>query len=142
MTIRPLTIADYDQLLALWEKAGLHFRPKGRDSREAIAQQIESGKVLFLGAEEEGELVGVVAVSDDGRKGWLNRIAVDPNYRRRGLAKELTMAGEEELEKKGIGIYAALVEEDNQASLNLLAKAGYTLRRDILYLRKTKSEDV
>lgn len=142
MNLRRLTISDYDQLLGLWERAGLPYRPKGRDSREAIAQQMESGKVTFLGVEEDGKLVGVVAVSDDGRKGWLNRIAVDPAYRRRGLAGRLTAAGEEELEKKGIGIYAALVEEDNQASLNLLAKAGYTLRRDILYLRKTKSEDL
>lgn len=141
MTLRRLTIADYDRLLTLWEKAGLPYRPKGRDSREAIAQQMESEKVIFLGLEED-KLVAAVVVSDDGRKGWLNRIAVDPGYRRRGLAKRLTIAGEEELEKKGIGIFAALVEEDNQASLNLLAKAGYTLRRDILYLRKIKSEDV
>ncbi|MFZ1628502.1 MAG: hypothetical protein WAV70_06175, partial [Anaerolineae bacterium] len=35
---RPLTAADYDQLLALWELAGLHIRPTGRDSRAAFAQ--------------------------------------------------------------------------------------------------------
>lgn len=69
MNLRQLTIADYDRLLALWEKAGLPYRPKGRDSREAIAQQMESEKVIFLGLEEDDKLVAVVVVSDDGRKG-------------------------------------------------------------------------
>lgn len=142
MNLRRLIIADYDQLVVLWERAGLPYRPQGRDSREAVAQQMKSGKVIFLGLEMDGKLVGVILVSDDGRKGWLNRIAVDPGYRRRGLAKRLTTAAEKELEKKGVGIYAVLVEESNQASLNLLAKAGYILRRDILYLRKTKSEEI
>ena len=43
-SIRLLTIEDYDALLDLWQRAGLHsLRPKGRDSREAIAGQLASG---------------------------------------------------------------------------------------------------
>jgi len=95
--VRDLTISDYDQMLRLWRRAGLEFRPKGRDSRQAIEAQMRSGCVFFIGAFEGSLLVGEVVASHDGRKGWINRLAVDPDHRRRGIAKALI----EEAEGRG-----------------------------------------
>ncbi len=92
--------------------------------------------------EEEGKLVGVVIATYDGRKGWLNRIAVDPAYRGKGLGFKLTRAGERALRKRGARIIALLVERSNLASLNLAQKAGYVIAEDILYLTKRESEEV
>ena len=36
-----LSAADYDSVIALWQQAGLHIRPAGRDSAEQFARQIE-----------------------------------------------------------------------------------------------------
>jgi len=44
-------------------------------------------------------MIGNVIASHDGRKDWLNRIAVDPDYRRQSLAQKLTRAGEMALRK-------------------------------------------
>ena len=143
-TIRLLTVEDYDALLGLWQRAGLHsLRPKGRDSREAIARQLKRGVAAILGLEVDGRLVGVVLATHDSRKGWINRLAVDPAYRRRGYGLRLIEAAEAWLREQGMRIIAALVESDNPASLALFQKAGYIeIDRGIHYLTKRDSEEV
>jgi len=142
MRIRNLKIEDYEEILKLWDRARLSYRPRGRDSYYEVKRQMENDPDLFLGAEEEGKLVGVVIATYDGRKGWLNRITVDPAYRGKGLGLKLTRVGERALRKKGAKIIALLVERSNLASLNLAQKAGYVIAEDILYLTKRESEEV
>jgi len=143
-SIRLLTIEDYDALLDLWQRAGLHsLRPKGRDSREAIAGQLASGVAALLGLEVDGRLVGAVLATHDSRKGWINRLAVDPAYRRRGYGLRLVQAAEAWLREQGMRIIAALVESDNPGSLALFRKAGYVeIDPGIHYLTKRESEEV
>lgn len=141
INIRPLAIEDYEALVSLWQRAGLNFKPQGRDSREALSRQLRQGQVTLLGAEEEGRLIGVVMVSHDGRKGWINRLAVEPAYRRQGLGARLIAAAEEELHDQGIEVIAALIEAENEPSLNLFQKEGYLLARGIFYLSKRPGEE-
>ena len=136
---RPLTIQDYDSLVALWGRAGLNYRRQGRDSRESLARQLEGGKVAILGAEADGRLIGSVMVSDDGRKGWINRLAVDLRYRRQGLGARLIAAAEEELKGRGMTVMAALIEVENAPSIDLFAKVGYLFDEGILYFSKGES---
>jgi ribosomal protein S18 acetylase RimI-like enzyme len=135
--IRPMTIREYDAVIALWQRAGLPFEPEGRDSFHAIAQPAPStaGHLMFV-AEAHGQIVGTAFGSHDGRKGWINRLAVDPRYRRRGIARQLVAKVEEALAHEGIMIVAALVEAPNEPSLKLFRKLGYEERRDIIYFRK------
>lgn len=60
ISIRPLVIEDYDALVTLWQRAGLKFRPKGRDSREALGRQLSQGRVIILGALWDRGAVGVI----------------------------------------------------------------------------------
>lgn len=60
ISIRPLVIEDYDAVIALWQRAGLKFRPQGRDSREALGRQLSQGRVIILGALWERGAVGVI----------------------------------------------------------------------------------
>jgi ribosomal protein S18 acetylase RimI-like enzyme len=102
-------------------------------SREAVARQLASGAVTILGLEVEGRLAAVALVSHDGRKGWINRLAVDPDYRRRGYGSQLVDAAVRLLREKGIRVVAALVTSDNEASLGLLSKAGFTDAGDAIH---------
>ncbi len=140
--IRRLTIDDYPKMKEIWEKSGLPYKPKGRDSYEEIKKQMEDFGDLFLGAEIDNKLVGLIIGSSDGRKGWLNRIAVDPVYQGRGIAKMLTTACEEALKERGIKIFAVLIESYNKNSLALAEKMGYVLHKDIFYLTKRESEEI
>lgn len=135
--------SDYDRLIALWDAAGLHYKPDGRDSREAFAAQLDGGHQLALGMENDrGDLVGSVLATHDGRKGWINRLAVHPDYRRQGIATALIGAAEDALREQGIGIFAALIEPGNEASLALFEAAGYEDWPGIHYLSRRDRADV
>ncbi len=135
--LRPLVAADVEAILALWRAAGLEHKPAGRDRPEALAAQIAAAAGLFLGAEVEGVLVGTVLGSIDGRqKGWVNRLAVDPRYRRQGLAACLLAAVEETLLARGALLVTALIEVENAPSIGLFQASGYEQVPGILYLRK------
>lgn len=130
-------------MVKLWRRSRLPFKPKGRDSREAVQQQMRRNPDFFLGAFHEGTLVGIVVGSYDGRhKGWINRLAVHPLYRREGVAKELVARMENILGKQGAKIICALIEEQNQVSIRLFDKLGYVTSRSIIYLSKRESQDV
>lgn len=142
--IRVLDVQDYDRLLDLWQRAGLHsLRLQGRDSREAIARQLQTGVQTILGLEVEGRLVGAVVATHDSRKGWINHLAVDPDYRRRGYGLRLVQAAEETLRSQGMQVIAALVESDNAPSLALFQKAGYVeIDQGMHYLSKRDNTEV
>jgi ribosomal protein S18 acetylase RimI-like enzyme len=143
LEIRTLTIRDYEAMVRLWREAGLPFKPRGRDSREMIARQMEAFPEFFIGAFHGNKLVGVVIGSYDGRmKGWINRLAVHPAYRRRGIAQQLIRHVEEALEKHGAAIFCALIETPNKESIRLFQKMGYKTHKEILYVTKRKKQEV
>ena len=142
LDIRMLRADRYDEMVALWRRSGLSYKPKGRDSREAVSIQMKNDPELFLGAFDREKLVGVVIGSYDGRKGWINRLAVDPAYRGRGIARTLIREVEGELKKKGTRIISALIEEGSEASIRLFKGCGYVMHRDIFYLSKRESDEV
>lgn len=137
-----LSEADYDAVLALWQAAELPVRPHGRDSREQFAAQMARATQMALGVWDQDRLIGVILATHDGRKGWLNRLAVHPDYRRRGLGLNLVREAERVLSGQGMQIIAALVEDWNQASLALMQRAGYVMHPDIHYLTKREHEGV
>jgi len=140
MKIRSLTIADYDRILVLWKCARLPFKPLGRDRKGAVQAQMAEDPDFFLGAFEDNRLVGVVVATSDGRKGWINRLAVDPDFRRRGLAEKLISEAENVLQKHGVRMFCALIDADNKVSKQLFRKCGYKEHRDIVYFRKKPND--
>ena len=140
---RILAATDFERLVTLWQAAGLHYKPHGRDTRQAFEQQLQGGTQVAIGVEgEDGALIGAVLATHDGRKGWINRLAVHPDHRRQGLATQLVTAAEEVLRGKGLQIFAALIEPDNEASLAMFVEAGYVEWPGLHYVSKRDNEDV
>jgi ribosomal protein S18 acetylase RimI-like enzyme len=131
-----LGAADFERIVDLWQSAGLPFRPNGRDSREAFTSQLEAGVQTVLGYQSGADLLGAILITHDSRKGWINRLAVDPAFRRQGIGTSLIVAAEEYLQSQGIQVFAALIHEDNQESIAIFGKAGYARRREVLYFSK------
>ncbi|MCZ7538901.1 MAG: GNAT family N-acetyltransferase [Anaerolineae bacterium] len=142
LNLAVLSAADYESVLALWRQAGLHIRPAGRDSAEQFARQLAGGTQTVIGLRAAGALVGVAVVTHDGRKGWINRLAVHPAFRRCGVGKRLIVEAERLLRAQGIGIIAALIEDWNAPSMALFQGAGYTVYPDIHYLIKRDDDEV
>lgn len=140
--VESLSAADYEAICEVWEAAGLPVRPTGRDSREAFERQMLTGIQTVLGVRDGATLIGVVVTTHDGRKGWINRLAVRPEYRRQGVGRQLVAAAEATLKAQGMQIIAALIEGHNTASLALFEQCGYADYADIHYVSKRDSQDV
>ena len=142
MIIREFIIEDYDSLITLWDYAKLPFKPKGRDRRDKIEYELKQGRNIFLVAEINGKLVGSVFGTHDGRKGWINRLAVSPEFQRQDVAKKLVAEVENRFSELGIDIIACLVEGWNTKSLKVFKKLGYKMHSDISYFSKRKDPNV
>lgn len=140
MDFKFLDESYYSQITELWKKAGLDFKPNGRDSLENIKKQLDKHPDMILGVLDNEKLVAVTFITDDGRKGWINRLAVDPGYQRKGIAKKLIAMAEQIFKSKGIKLYAALIEKENNKSQNLFLKMSYK-KTDILYFSKKEFEE-
>ncbi|MDD1772224.1 MAG: GNAT family N-acetyltransferase [Methanomassiliicoccales archaeon] len=141
LTIRRMTEADYDAVTDVWNASGLPVRPKGRDSKERVLRQIGEEGAFYLVAESEGDVIGVLLTTHDTRKGWLNRLAVRPEWRGRGVATALVHRAEDELRAMDIRVYSVLIHADNSASRHLFNELGYKEHDDIVYLSKRLEDD-
>jgi N-acetylglutamate synthase len=139
--IRRFVMSDYGPVLRLWREAGLPSRPHGRDARESLERELEMGLAEFLVAESDGRLVGVVLGTHDGRKGWVNRLAVSPAHRGRGLGRSLVQEVEARLAERGIEVIACLIEVPNTSSMSFFRHLGYSAAPDIVYFSKRRRPD-
>ncbi len=138
--IRELRLADYPAIIGIFDVCGLTPRVRGRDSRRNMAKQLRARGNVYLGAFDGPRLVGTVLATHDTRKGWINRLAVLPEYRRRGIAQKLVRAAERGLRARGMEIFAALIEEDNVASQILFGELGYETQSIRYYRRKLRDD--
>jgi RimJ/RimL family protein N-acetyltransferase len=130
-------MSHYSDVVELWRQVGLDPRVEGRDNPDHMENQLETGNVVLLGKFIANSLVGVVLITDDNRKGWINRLAVHPNNQKRGIGKELLIAAEDYLHKeKGIEVYSALIFRDNVVSKQCFHSVGYEQWEEVCYFSK------
>lgn len=138
--VRQLELEEVPQMITVWKRAGLPFRPTGRDSLSRLRSQARCSPDLFLGAFIEDELVGVVLGSDDGRRGWINRLAVVPEARRSGVGGALVKACEKALRRRGRQLFCTTIEKHNRTSMSLFEDLGYKQEDYIVYLTKRRDK--
>ncbi len=139
VSLRKMTLKDYDSVIALWAEGSIPYRPQGRDSRKNITIQLEQPNCYFLVAETDKKIIGAIVGTHDGRKGWINRLVIAPSYQKKGIAKRLVEEVEHHFSAIGIDIIACLIEDWNTTSMQVFEKLGYTKHTDILYYSKRKS---
>lgn len=86
--IREMDIADYDDVIKLWgQTEGMSLRDA--DSKESINNYLIRNPNLSFVAVSANEIVGAVLVGTDGRRGYLQHLAVSSNFRGKSLGREL-----------------------------------------------------
>ena len=106
--IRDCCPEEAEALLALWQAAGTS--PSVTDTITDVQGAIESTASVLV-AEADQRIVGSLIATFDGWRGNMYRIAVHPDYRRRGIGQALVREGERRLAKQGVKRITALVEE-------------------------------
>jgi ribosomal protein S18 acetylase RimI-like enzyme len=139
---KEFSMTDYSAVKNLWYLSGLPTKDKGRDKDENVAKELDKGVAHFLLVEFNNQLIGVVLLTHDGRKGWINRLAIHPDYKRKGLARLLVNKSENYFHSIGIDIIACMIEDYNQTSLATFQKLGYIEFKGMHYLTKRKYPEV
>lgn len=98
MKIRTIALKDYDKLIQFWEA---HYFIRGIDSLKYFKLFLEKNPNLSIFAEENGEIVGTALGSFDGRRGYIQKLVVHKNYRRKGIGQQLIKRAVKKLQAAG-----------------------------------------
>ncbi len=125
---------DYPSVLSVWEsmETGMHV---GRsDSPEEIEKKLQRDPDLFLVAEINGKIVGTVIGGYDGRRGMIYHLAVLAEFRKHGIATQLTKEIEKRLQAKGCVKCYLLAFADNIEAIDFYKQRGWRhMEEDIIF---------
>jgi ribosomal protein S18 acetylase RimI-like enzyme len=121
--VRAFRESDEARVIELWTLVGL-VRP-WNDPKKDIARKLKVQRELFLVAELEGVIVGVVMAGYEGHRGWINYLAVDIGQRRRGIGTALMRDAERRLRLLGCPKINLQVRSDNMAVRAFYAALGF-----------------
>lgn len=140
MTIRIMTIEDYEGVYELWMScAGMGLNNLD-DSKEGIEKFLCRNPETCFIAEEDNGVVGVILAGNDGRRGYIYHTAVNPSLRNQGIGTALVQAAMEALHSLGINKVALVVFSKNVDGNTFWEKTGFTTRDDLIYRNKTITE--
>jgi ribosomal protein S18 acetylase RimI-like enzyme len=104
-------------ILQMWQAAGV-TPPSASDSIEGLTRLIREPAALLLVATIDDQIVGSVIGGWDGWRGNIYRLAVVPEHRRKGIARQLVAEISAELFAKGATRLSALVEHEHQWAMD------------------------
>ncbi len=82
----------------------------------------------------------MIIAGNDGRRGYIYHTAVNPDYRRQGIAKRLVDTALEALKRLGINKTALVIFDKNSDGNSFWENVGFTVRNDLIYRNKTLTE--
>jgi ribosomal protein S18 acetylase RimI-like enzyme len=137
MEVRELTIEDYDAVVSLWrscEGIGLH---SDVDSRQWLAMYLQRNPGLSFVAVEGGRVIGAVLCGHDGRRGYINHLAVAKDFHGHGIGAALAERVINRLRNIGIRKCKGFVFRDNRPAIEFYQKNGWVERNDLKVVSKS-----
>jgi ribosomal protein S18 acetylase RimI-like enzyme len=123
MIIRPYADADQAQVVALWQICEL-TRP-WNDPVKDIARKQQVRPEWFLVGELDGQVIASVMFGYEGHRGWMNYLAVAPQYQSKGYAQALIEKGEALLLAAGCPKISLQVRSSNAKVIAFYQSLGY-----------------
>lgn len=133
MVIRPFREADTRPVIALWHSCAL-TRP-WNDPAKDIARKLDVQRELFVVGEVGGTLMASAMAGYDGHRGWVNYLAVHPDFRRQGHGEALMRHVEQGLLALGCPKLNLQVRSSNSSVLAFYRALGYS-QDDVVSLGK------
>jgi ribosomal protein S18 acetylase RimI-like enzyme len=138
MLIRPFETSDEGAIIELWYKCNL-IRPQN-DPELDIARKLKVYPELFLVGLVSDKIIASAMGGYEGHRGWVNYLAVDPDYQKRGLGRAIMEALETRLLDRGCPKLNLQVRNDNIAVIKFYENIGYK-RDDVLSFGKRLIQD-
>ena len=131
--IQEMAIGDYDEVYELWQSTnGISLGDV--DTRESIARFLERNPGLSYVARQDRLMVGAVLTSHDGRRGYIDHLAVRESHRRQGIGRALVLRCLYHLMQAGIRRWNLFVFEGNQDAIEFWKKIGWTPKFNMIMM--------
>lgn len=131
--IRQFCKDDYSSVMQLWIKCNLVI--KKSDELSELEKLLRCNADLFLVKTENEKIIGCFLGCWDGRRGWINHLAVDPEKSRMGIGKSLMEEVEKRLKLKGCLKINLTILPNNEDVLAFYSTIGYCEEK-VIFLSK------
>jgi ribosomal protein S18 acetylase RimI-like enzyme len=122
-TVRPFRPGDEEGTVQLWKECGLvvPWNDPGKDIRRKMKVQPE----LFLVGILNDRLVATVMAGYEGHRGWINYLAVHPDFTCRGIGRLMMECAESLLKEAGCPKVNLQVRSSNGGVIEFYRRIGY-----------------
>lgn len=124
MQIRPFHPSDEEAVISLWHSCDLVRQ--WNDPRKDIRRKLRVSPDLFLVGCLDGQIIACIMAGYEGHRGWLNYLAVAPEYQRRGYGRAIVAEAERLLRAAGCPKINLLIRTSNKNVIEFYRRIGYS----------------
>lgn len=133
LTIRVMTLDDYEKVYALWMTIR-GFAMRGiDDSKEGVARFLRRNPTTSMVAYVDGELAGAILCGHDGRRGSLYHVCVKESYRKQGIGQKMVQACLAALRAEEINKVSLIAFSSNEVGNRFWQGLDWDFREDVNY---------
>ena len=125
MKIRSFQNSDEVAVIELWQKCNL-VRPVN-DPKKDIRRKLAVYPELFLVGLFEGKVIATVMAGYEGHRGWINYLAVHPEHRHKGNARQIMFEVEKRLRDLGCPKINLQVRTTNRPAIEFYQRIGFLI---------------
>ena len=133
LAIAPITDADVESVVALWQRCGLTQPWNDPASEIAFARRGQNATILTGRA--HGALRATAMVGHDGHRGWIYYVAVDPDLQGQDFGRAIMGAAEDWLRGQGVEKVMLMVRPDNTNVRAFYDRLGYETQERVIYAK-------
>ena len=137
--IRSFRQEDEAPLIKLWERCELVTA--WNDPSKDISRKVQLDPEGLLLGWHDNSLIASVMAGNEGHRGWINYLAVDPEFRRKGLGKTIMKAAETYLEQFESPKNNLQIRAQNYQVIEFYNSIGF-LQEDVINMGKRLIPDL
>ena len=122
--IRPFEISDEPEVIALWNACKLVV--PWNDPEKDILAKIKFQPDWFLVGVINGKIISTVMVGYEGHRGWINYLAVSPEFQRKGIGTRMMIEAEHLLKAVGCPKINLQIRTSNTDVILFYESLGYS----------------
>jgi ribosomal protein S18 acetylase RimI-like enzyme len=136
--IRSYQQKDERDVIELWRRCGLVV--PWNNPRSDIERKVKVNPELFLVGLINMRVVATVMGGYEGHRGWINYLAIDPDYQSRGFGEKLMLIVEERLRELGCPKINLQIRAGNAGAVKFYKRLGYSCE-EVISMGKRLEED-
>jgi ribosomal protein S18 acetylase RimI-like enzyme len=120
------------------------FKQLGGEKEQTNLKEVldSENRIILAFCEDNNEVIGIASMCTykviSGKKGWIEDVVVDKNFRSQGIGKKLMEKLLEEGKKKGLTEILLFTEDHRIPAIKLYSDLGFKLKESRIYTLKIK----